>query len=209
MLNDKSDMDSPERKLYRLTNCIGGVEDDIIGLASISELKKVILGSKLNSLYHDDRVDVVSIIQEYLDGAKAIGKPKDYLITTDYEGTFWYSDTFERLGQGQTIADDRNLYLYLATHLKEMGMSFEKYTQYIPCEFIKDNRFFSKLKLAADTGEYSYQDESSLKAGLGEADFATVAITPEAMGAKGVVYNYLKEAKTKEDLNIAQSKGDE
>lgn len=142
--------------VYRLHDFIWGKEDEIIGDVSSVELRKTILASKLMTLM-DNGPYIEGYIQQYADEAVINGKQADSILCLDEYGFVDFESTlinFDRL----PISDDGNFYLCLATHLEEMGLSFEDFNKYISPDYFGD-RFSSELAKASNTRRFTYQND--------------------------------------------------
>lgn len=198
--NDFEEENSAQQEsvhLFTLYDFIHGHEDEIISDISSNELRKVVLSSKLKFLSNNsDKAYVKGYIQEYIDGAVLNGKQADSLIYVDEYGDV-DEDTLNCFSQ-LPISDDKNFYLYLATHLKEMGIPFEKFIEYIPSEFF-DDKFGPELANVSNTGVYTYQNEfAERNTMLSIEDIIKIAEDPKSIEARKKVLEYLTRAQSNE-----------
>lgn len=136
---------------FGIEDFIRGEEDNLIGLVTNDTLRKKMLANRLIDIYYNnDRADIEKYIQEYVEQASSNG-----IENTGLEDEYGLVNINKTL---LPMSTDRNFYLFLAKHLAEMNIPFEKYVDYIPQEFM-DDKFGPELAKVINTGEYTYQTE--------------------------------------------------
>lgn len=141
---------------FGIEDFIRGEEDNLIGLVTNDTLRKKMLANRLIDIYHNnDRGDIKKYIQEYVEQASLNGVENTGL--EDEYGLVNINETLDNFSI-LPMSTDRNFYLFLAKHLAEMNIPFEKYVDYIPQEFM-DDKFGPELAKVINTGEYTYQTE--------------------------------------------------
>lgn len=141
---------------FGIEDFIRGEEDNLIGLVTNDTLRKKMLANRLIDIYHNnDRADIKKYIQEYVEQASSNGVENTGL--EDEYGLVNINETLDNFSI-LPMSTDRNFYLFLAKHLAEMNIPFEKYVDYIPQEFM-DDKFGPELAKVINTGEYTYQTE--------------------------------------------------
>ena len=141
-------------KTFTILDFVYGEEDKVIVMATDEVLRRQLLGSKLKGL-QEKGIDISKYIKEYANDV--VKNNNDITVVLDETGEVDTNETIANFAN-LPISQDKNFYLYLATHLDEIEMPFETFLEYIDPNII-DSNFGPDLCNARNTNHYEYKEE--------------------------------------------------